>query len=88
MEEGRAEGRKEGRAEGRKEGLVEGLAKGRAEVARNLLNMGMSVEDISKATGIIFYFSTLHSVMFLSYFISKPIPTLIIFLLLMAKASA
>ena len=52
MEEGRAEGRKEGRAEGRKEGLVEGLAKGRAEVARNLLNMGMSVEDISKATGI------------------------------------
>lgn len=42
----------EGRAEGRKEGLVEGLAKGRAEVARNLLNMGMSVEDISKATGI------------------------------------
>ena len=52
MEEGRAEGRKEGRAEGRKEGMEEGLAKGRAEVARNLLNMGMSVEDISKATGI------------------------------------
>ena len=52
MEEGRAEGRKEGLVEGRKEGLVEGLAKGRAEVARNLLNMGMSVEDISKATGI------------------------------------
>lgn len=40
MEEGRAEGRKEGMAEGRK------------EVARNLLRMGMSIEDISKATGI------------------------------------
>lgn len=40
MEEGRAEGRKEGRAEGRK------------EVARNLLRMGMSIGDISKATGI------------------------------------
>ena len=32
--------------------MEEGLAKGRAEVARNLLNMGMSVKDISKATGI------------------------------------
>lgn len=40
MEEGRAEGRKEGMAEGRK------------EVTRNLLRMGMSIEDISKATGI------------------------------------
>ena len=52
MEEGRAEGLAKGRAEGHKEGMEEGLAKGRAEVARNLLNMGMSVEDISKATGI------------------------------------
>ena len=32
--------------------MEEGLAKGRAEVARNLQNMGMSIEDISKATGI------------------------------------
>ena len=52
MEEGRAEGLAKGRAEGHKEGMEEGLAKGRAEVARNLLSMGMSVEDISKATGI------------------------------------
>lgn len=50
--EGEAEGLAKGRTEGHKEGLVEGLAKGRAEVARNLLNMGMSVDDISKATGI------------------------------------
>lgn len=52
MEEGRAEGLAKGRAEGHKEGMEEGLAKGRAEVARNLQNMGMSIEDISKATGI------------------------------------
>ena len=38
--------------EGRAEGRVEGRAEGRAEVARNLLRMGMSIEDISKATGI------------------------------------
>ena len=32
--------------------MEEGRAEGRAEVARNLLHMGMSVDDISKATGI------------------------------------
>ena len=40
------------RAEGEAEGLVKGRAEGRKEVARNLLRMGMSIEDISKATGI------------------------------------
>ena len=34
------------------EGRAEGRVEGRAEVARNLLRMGMSIEDISKATGI------------------------------------
>ena len=29
-----------------------GLAEGKAEVAKNLLNMGMSVEDIAQATGL------------------------------------
>ena len=48
MEEGREEGRKEGREEGRKEG-VKG---GRADVARNLLSIGMTLEDIAKVTGL------------------------------------
>ena len=48
MEEGREEGRKDGREEGRKEGLKEG----RADVARNLLSIGMTLEDIAKVTGL------------------------------------
>lgn len=48
MEEGREEGRKEGREEGRKEGVKEG----RADVARNLLSIGMPLEDIAKVTGM------------------------------------
>ena len=48
MEEGREEGRKEGREEGRKEGVKEG----RADVARNLLSIGMTLEDIAKVTGL------------------------------------
>uniref|UniRef100_UPI0025EFCA7D PD-(D/E)XK nuclease family transposase n=2 Tax=Prevotella sp. TaxID=59823 RepID=UPI0025EFCA7D len=35
-----------------KRSMEEGRAEGRKEVARNLLRMGMSIEDISKATGI------------------------------------
>lgn len=34
------------------EGRATGRVEGRKEVARNLLRMGMSMEDISKATGI------------------------------------
>lgn len=48
----RAEGEAEGLVKGRAEGRKEGMAEGRKEVARNLLRMGMSIEDISKATGI------------------------------------
>ena len=48
MEEGREEGRKEGREEGRKEGVKEG----RTDVARNLLSIGMTLEDIAKVTGL------------------------------------
>ena len=33
-------------------GKAEGRAEGRAEVARNLLSMGMSIEDIAQATGM------------------------------------
>ena len=34
------------------EGRAEGRAEGRVEIARNLLNMGMSIDDIAKATGL------------------------------------
>ncbi len=51
-EEGRAEGRAEGIIKGRAEGKIEGRAEGKAEVARNLLHMGMSVDDVAKACGM------------------------------------
>lgn len=54
--EGRAEGRAEGKAEGRAEGKAEGKAEGRAEgirsTAKNLKVMGLSLEQISHATGL------------------------------------
>ena len=46
--EGREEGRKEGREEGRKEGLKEAFS----QVVRNMLEMGMGVEAIARATGL------------------------------------
>jgi predicted transposase/invertase (TIGR01784 family) len=36
----------------REEGLEEGMAKGRAEIARNALAKGVSVEFISEITGL------------------------------------
>ena len=67
-EEGRAEGLAEGRAEGHAEGLAEGLTEGRAKghaeglaegasekaltIARELLAMNMSIDNIKKVTGL------------------------------------
>ncbi len=39
-----------GRAEGHAEGKAEGIAEERISIAKNLLNMNMSIDDISKAT--------------------------------------
>ena len=54
--QGRAEGRAEGLAEGRREGLEEGMAKGKQEEkilnARNLKQLGISLDIIAKATGL------------------------------------
>ena len=58
--EGRAEGRAEGKAEGRAEGKAEGRAEGKAEgeskavktIAQKLREMGLSDEQIKKATSI------------------------------------
>ncbi|MDR2690916.1 MAG: Rpn family recombination-promoting nuclease/putative transposase, partial [Dysgonamonadaceae bacterium] len=48
LQKGLQEGRKEGLQEGRKEGLQEG----RKEIAFNLLQMGISPEDIMQSTGL------------------------------------
>ena len=42
----------EGRMEGRMEGRVEGSLKEKIAIVRNLKSMGMSISDISKATGL------------------------------------
>jgi len=56
LAEGKAEGLAEGKAEGLAEGKAEGLAEGKAEektaTAKRLLSMGLSVEDIAKATSL------------------------------------
>ncbi len=49
---GRIEGREEGLVEGREKGMAEGRRLQNEEVARRLASMGMSVEDISVATGM------------------------------------
>lgn len=41
-----------GMAEGKAIGIAEGKAKGKAEVAKNLLAMGMDISKIAKATGL------------------------------------
>ena len=50
--EGLAEGKAQGLAEGKAEGLAEGKAKEKTATAKRLLIMGLSVEDIAKATSL------------------------------------
>ena len=50
--EGHAEGLEIGRLEGRAEGLAEGRTEGVLATARNLKQMGLTVSDIIKATGL------------------------------------
>ena len=51
-EEGRAEGKEEGRAEGKEEGRAEGMSQRSLEIARNLLSLGLPVDQITQATGL------------------------------------
>ena len=44
--------RLEGRKEGNEEGRVEGEKRKAIAIARNLKSMGMSISDVSKATGL------------------------------------
>ena len=46
------EGLAEGREKGREEGLAEGEAKKSLEIAKKMLEMGLSVEQITEATGL------------------------------------
>ena len=52
--EGKEIGMKEGMAKGKQEGLVEGMEKGMnqkaLEIAENMLAMGLSAEQVAKAT--------------------------------------
>ena len=45
-------GMEKGRAEGMAEGMVKGIAKGKAEVARNMLAIGMPWSQIVQLTGL------------------------------------
>ncbi len=49
---GYEEGIEEGRIEGRAEGRVEGRKEEKIEIAKNLLSLNMTTENISKATGL------------------------------------
>ena len=49
---GYEEGIEEGRIEGRAEGRVEGRKEEKIEIAKNLLSLNMTAENISKATGL------------------------------------
>ena len=51
-EEGRAEGRAEGKEEGRAEGRAEGMSLRSLEIARNLLSLGLPIDQITQATGL------------------------------------
>lgn len=42
----------EGREEGRNEGFSEGTHRKALETAKNLIGMGLSIENIAKATGL------------------------------------
>ena len=50
--EGLAEGKAQGLAEGKAEGFAEGKAEEKTATAKRLLSMGLSVEDITKATSL------------------------------------
>ncbi len=50
--EGKSLGIEEGKALGKAEGKAEGIKENTIKIARNMLNMKMSIKDISKATGL------------------------------------
>ena len=49
LEQGREQGLEKGLEQGREQGREQGLEKGKEIIARNLLGMGMSIEEIAQA---------------------------------------
>ena len=52
MEEGMEKGRAEGKEEGRAEGRAEGMPLRSLDIARNLLSLGLPIDQITQATGL------------------------------------
>ena len=52
VEDERSEARREGLAEGRSAGLAEGSYQAKVETAKNLIEIGLSIENIAKTTGL------------------------------------
>ena len=52
VEDERSEARREGLAEGRSAGLAEGSYQAKVETAKNLIEIGLSIENIVKTTGL------------------------------------
>ena len=50
LERGRVQGLEQGKEQGLEKGKEQGLEKGKEIIARNLLRMGMSIEEIAQAT--------------------------------------
>ena len=51
-QKGIEKGKEEGRAEGKEEGRAEGMSQRSLEIARNLLSLGLPVDQITQATGL------------------------------------
>ena len=47
-----ADAKRMGRLEGRSEGFADGSRQAKLETAKNLLDLGLSVENIAQATGL------------------------------------
>ena len=52
FDEGEARGKTLGLAEGKSLGLAEGSRQAKLETAKNLLQLGLSIENIAQATGL------------------------------------
>jgi len=52
IQQGMIQGEAKGKREGIQQGMIQGEAKGKLETAKNLLSMGLSIENIVKATGL------------------------------------
>ena len=50
--QGISQGRSEGLVQGRSEGIAQGSYQTKIETAKNLLGLGLSIENIAQATGL------------------------------------